>query len=92
MFETIEKYFREVLLIQQVKELSPLEKERAQHDTFRVSSLAMGDVYEGGESYLKEIDDHVTSQSKPGTPLVVIGEAGTLYIRELLRQIADDND
>ena len=81
MFETIEKYFREVLLVQSVQELSPLEKERAQHDVFLVSSLAMGDVYEGGERYLKEIDDHVALQTptEPATPLLVIGPAGQVY-------------
>ena len=86
MFETIEKYFREVLLLQPVHQLSPLEKVRVQHDAFRVISLAMGDVYEGGERYMEEIYSHVTSQidGKPATPIVVLGEAGAQLLEKYL--------
>ncbi|KAM7438385.1 hypothetical protein ABFA07_012098 [Porites harrisoni] len=42
MYETIEKYLREVFLARPVKILSPLEEERSLHDVFMVSRLGMG--------------------------------------------------
>ena len=34
MYETIEKYLREVFLVRLVKKMSPLEEERSLHDVF----------------------------------------------------------
>ena len=78
MYETIEKFLKEVILVRSVQKLSPLEEERLQHDLFRVSRLAMGGVFVGGEDYLQKIDDHVNLQSKEGSPkyLVVTGDGG----------------
>ena len=80
MYETIEKYLREVFLARPVKKLSPLEEERSRHDVFMVSRLGMGGVYVGGESYMNQIDSHVKSESEEDNPkhLVVIGEAGKI--------------
>lgn len=78
MYETIEKFLKEVILVRSVQKLSPLEEERLQHDLFRVGRLAMGGVFVGGEDYLKNIDDHINLQSKEESPkhLVVTGDAG----------------
>lgn len=79
MYETIEKFLKEEILVRSVQKLSPLEEERLQHDLFRVSRLAMGGVFVGGEDYLQKIDDHVNLQSKEGSPkyLVVTGDGGS---------------
>ena len=78
MYETIEKFLKEVILVRSVQKLSPLEEERLQHDLFRVSRLAMGGVFVGGEDYLQKIDDHVRLQSEKGSSehLVVTGDGG----------------
>jgi len=78
MYETIEKYLREVFLARPMKKLPVLEEERAQHDVFMVSRLAMGGVYVGGDDYMNQIDRHVKSQSEEESPkhLVVTGDAG----------------
>lgn len=78
MYETIEKYLQEVILARPVQKLSALEEERVQHDVFRVSRLAMGGVFVGGDDYLNRIDNHVKSQSEEESPkhLVVTGDAG----------------
>ena len=85
MYETIEKYLREVFLARPVKILSPLEEERSLHDVFMVSRLGMGGVYVGGESYMNQIDNHVKSQSDEDSPkhLVVIGEAGKIVLHHI---------
>ncbi len=82
MYETIEKYLQEVVLARPVQKLSPMEEERVQHDVFRVSRLAMGGVFVGGDEYLKQIDNHVKSQSEEESPkhLVVAGDAGKIMI------------
>ncbi|KAL9984671.1 hypothetical protein ACROYT_G006994 [Oculina patagonica] len=79
IYETIEKYLQEVVLARPVQKLSPMEEERVQHDVFRVSRLAMGGVFVGGDEYLKQIDNHVKSQSEEESPkhLVVAGDAGS---------------
>ncbi|KAJ7337905.1 hypothetical protein OS493_008064 [Desmophyllum pertusum] len=78
MYETIEKYLQEVILARPVQQLSALEEERVQHDVFRVSRLAMGGVFMGGDVYLNRIDNHVKSQNQEESPkyLVVTGDAG----------------
>ena len=85
MYETIEKYLREVFLARPVKILSPLEEERSLHDVFMVSRLGMGGVYVGGESYMNQIDNHVKSQSDEDSAkhLVVIGEAGKIVLHRI---------
>jgi len=79
MYETIEKYLREVFLARPMKKLPVLEEERAQHDVFMVSRLAMGGVYVGGDDYMNQIDRHVKSQSEEESAkhLVVTGDAGS---------------
>ena len=86
MYETIEKYLQEVILAHPVEKLSALEEERVQHDVFRVSRLAMGGVFVGGDDYLNRIDNHVKSQSNEESPnyLVVTGEAGKIRILAFL--------
>lgn len=83
MYETIEKYLREVILVRPVQKLSALEEERVQHDAFRVSRLAMGGVFVGGDDYLNRIDNHVKSQSNEESPkyLVVTGDPGKPLMR-----------
>ena len=80
MFDTIKRHFAEVLLARPIKELSPLEQERLQHDAYRVSRLALGNVYAGGEKILKQLDDYAAANGE-GTsdqqPLVVLGGGGT---------------
>ena len=80
MYETIEKYLKEVILARPVQNLSALEEERAHHDAFRVSRLAMGGVFVGGDDYLSRLDNHVKSQSREESPkhLVVTGDAGKI--------------
>ena len=80
MYETIEKYLQEVVLARPVQKLSPLEEERVHHDAFRVSRLAMGGVFVGGDDYLSRLDNHVKSQSTEESPkyLVVTGDAGKI--------------
>lgn len=79
MYETIEKYLKEVILARPVQKLSALEEERAHHDAFRVSRLAMGGVFVGGDDYLSRLDNHVKSQSREESPkhLVVTGDPGS---------------
>lgn len=81
MYETIEKYLKEVILARPVQKLLALEEERAHHDAFRVSRLAMGGVFVGGDDYLSRLDNHVKSgQSREESPkhLVVTGDAGKI--------------
>lgn len=82
MYETIEKYLQEVILARPVQQLSALEEERVQHDVFRVSRLAMGGVFMGGDVYLNRIDNHVKSQNQEESPkyLVVTGDAGEIFM------------
>ncbi|XP_068711774.1 TPR repeat-containing protein DDB_G0287407-like isoform X2 [Montipora foliosa] len=78
MYETIEKYLREVFLARPMQTLSALEEERVLHDVFMVSRLAMGGVYVGGADYMSMIDIHVKSQTDKENPkhLVITGDAG----------------
>ena len=78
MYDTIAKYLREVFLARPVQKLSSLEEERALHDVFMVSRIAMGGVYVGGSDYMNQIDSHVKLQSGEENPkhLVVTGDAG----------------
>ena len=80
MYDTIEKYLREELFARPVQKLSPLEEERALHDVFMVSRLAMGGVYVGGEEYMNRIDSHFKTQTEEEKPkhLVVTGSAGKI--------------
>lgn len=78
MYETIEKYLREVFLAKPSQRLSPLEEERGLHEVFMVSRLAMGGAYVGGAGYMTMIDSHVKSQAGKKNPkhLVITGVAG----------------
>lgn len=80
MYDTIEKYLRDEFLTRPVKVLSPLEEERALHDVFMVSRLAMGGVYVGGEEYMNQIDNHLKTQTEKDNPkhLLVTGLAGKI--------------
>ena len=80
MYETTEKYLREVFLARPMQTLSALEEERVLHDVFMVSRLAMGGVYVGGADYMSMIDIHVKSQTDKENPkhLVITGDAGKI--------------
>ena len=80
MYETIEKYLREVLLAKPSQRLSPLEEERGLHEVFMVSRLAMGGAYVGGAGYMTMIDSHVKSQTGKKNPkhLIITGVAGKI--------------
>lgn len=80
MYETIEKYLQEVILARPVQKLSALEEERTHHDAFRVSRLAMGGVFVGGDDYLSRLDNFVKWQSTEESPkhVVVTGDAGKI--------------
>ena len=82
MYETIEKYLQDVILARPVQKLSALEEERVHHDAFRVSRLAMGGAFVGGDDYLSRLDNHIKSQStaveESPKHLVVTGDAGKI--------------
>ena len=97
MYETIEKYLQDVILARPVQKLSALEEERVHHDAFRVSRLAMGGVFVGGDDYLSRLDNHIKSQSTEESPkhLVVTGDAGKimlwvfLHLRNIFHSLGD---
>ena len=90
MYDTIAKYLREVFLARPVKKLSGLEEERALHDVFMVSRIAMGGVYVGGDNYMNQIDRHVKAQTGEENlkHLVVTGDAGKKMLRFCFLYIA----
>lgn len=52
MYEIIEKYLKEVILVCFVQKLLVLEEECVYYDVFRVSRFVMGGVFVGGDDYL----------------------------------------
>lgn len=91
MYETIDKYLREVFLARPSQKLSALEEEHGLHEAFMVSRLAMGGAYVGGAGYMTMIDSHVKSQTGKENPkhLVISGVAGKIVFCWLiaLRQL-----
>ena len=78
MYDTIATYMRDVLLAKPTQLMTPLEEERNRHDLYRMSRLAMGGVYVGGENYVNLIDEHVKSSGgeEGCRHLVIQGDAG----------------
>lgn len=78
MFETIEKYFNDVLLARPSQQLTPRDEENLQHDVFLASRLGMGGVYVGGDKYFDMIDTFLVNadeHEKTKTALI-LGNAG----------------
>ena len=80
MYETIDKYLREVFLARPSQKLSAQEEENGLHEAFMVSRLAMGGAYVSGAGYMAMIDSHVKSQTGKENPkhLVISGVAGKI--------------
>ncbi|EDO32345.1 predicted protein, partial [Nematostella vectensis] len=75
MFETIKKYFNEVLLAFPAESLKEQDLENVQHDVFLASRLGMGGAYVGGAKYISMIDRHLSTKGQ-SRPIVVLGNAG----------------
>ncbi|EDO27032.1 predicted protein, partial [Nematostella vectensis] len=76
MFETIKKYFNEVLLAFPAESLKEQDLENVQHDVFLASRLGMGGAYVGGAKYISMIDRHLSTKGQ-SRPIVVLGNAGS---------------
>ena len=82
MFETIKHYFEKVLFATPAKKLNPLDQERQQHDIYLVSRLALGNVFVGGDKFLKQLDNFASGSSEgTGTnqALAIVGGGGIKF-------------
>lgn len=78
MFETIEKYLKEVLLARPRVQRTQRDEENLQHDVFLASRLGLGGTYVGGDRYLDMIDKYLLDDDgdEKFKTVVVLGNAG----------------
>ncbi|XP_077865213.1 TPR repeat-containing protein DDB_G0287407-like [Saccoglossus kowalevskii] len=80
MFEAIESYLLNTVLVTPAEDISDHEKASQQHNAYYISRLGIGAnrEYIGGDKYLKEVDRHVRPDVEryENKPLLVLGDPG----------------
>ncbi|XP_070581459.1 TPR repeat-containing protein DDB_G0287407-like [Ptychodera flava] len=80
MFEAIQSYLEETVLVNPLPNMSEREKERMFHKAYYISRLGVGArrKYIGGDRYINEIDRHVIREVKgyAHKPLLILGGEG----------------